>query len=155
VLSGRSLCDRPITRPEEFYWLCCVIVCDLETSWIRRPWLTGGSRARNSHTQHYNIIDSSWRDKAWWWLGISRNLLPDGLYCVVCVAVLSWSIYCELSSIIFVLQRFSTCATYFGLTFIPYSCWNGAEKRSHKCLLNTFEKLLYVCKTPVRWNCGV
>jgi hypothetical protein len=30
VLSGRGLCDEPITRPEEYYRLRCVIVCDLE-----------------------------------------------------------------------------------------------------------------------------
>jgi len=30
VLSGRGLCDELITRPEEFYWLWCVAVCDLE-----------------------------------------------------------------------------------------------------------------------------
>ena len=30
VLSGRGLCDRLITRPEESYRLWCVVVCDLE-----------------------------------------------------------------------------------------------------------------------------
>ena len=38
VLSGRGLCDELITRPEESYRLWCVAVCDLETSWMRRPW---------------------------------------------------------------------------------------------------------------------
>jgi hypothetical protein len=37
VSSGRGLCDGPITGPEESYRLCCVIVCDLETSRMRRP----------------------------------------------------------------------------------------------------------------------
>ena len=32
VLSGRSLCDELITRPEESYRLWCVVVCDPETS---------------------------------------------------------------------------------------------------------------------------
>ena len=32
VLSGRGLCDEPITRPEESYRLWCVVVCDQETS---------------------------------------------------------------------------------------------------------------------------
>jgi hypothetical protein len=32
VLSGRGLCDRFITRPEESYRLWHVVVCDLETS---------------------------------------------------------------------------------------------------------------------------
>ena len=37
VLSGRGLCDKLITRPKESYRLCCVVVCDLETSRMRRP----------------------------------------------------------------------------------------------------------------------
>jgi hypothetical protein len=32
VFSGRGLCDELIARPEESYRLCCVVVCDLETS---------------------------------------------------------------------------------------------------------------------------
>jgi hypothetical protein len=28
VFSGRGLCDRLITRPEESYWLWRVVVCD-------------------------------------------------------------------------------------------------------------------------------
>jgi hypothetical protein len=38
VLSGRGLCDGPITRSEESYRLCvCLTVCDLETFTVRRP----------------------------------------------------------------------------------------------------------------------
>jgi len=36
-LSGRGLCDELITRPEESYRLCCIVVCDLETSRIGAP----------------------------------------------------------------------------------------------------------------------
>ena len=43
VLSGRGLCDELITRSEESYWLWSVVVCDLETSIMRRPWPSGGS----------------------------------------------------------------------------------------------------------------
>jgi len=39
-LSGRGLCDELITRPEESYGLCCVVVCDLETT------VVGASRLR-------------------------------------------------------------------------------------------------------------
>jgi len=52
VLSGRGLCDELITRPEESYRLWCVVVCDLETSRMRRPWpavgrsATGGKKSR-------------------------------------------------------------------------------------------------------------
>jgi len=35
VLSGRGLCDELATRPEESYRLWCVVVCDLETSWLK------------------------------------------------------------------------------------------------------------------------
>ena len=41
VLSGRGPCDGLITRPEESYRLRCVIVCDLETSRVRKTWPTG------------------------------------------------------------------------------------------------------------------
>ena len=37
MLSGRGLCDELITSPEESYRLCCVVVCDLETSRIGAP----------------------------------------------------------------------------------------------------------------------
>ena len=38
VLSGRGLCDELITRPEESYRMCCVVVCHLETSRIGVPY---------------------------------------------------------------------------------------------------------------------
>jgi len=45
VLSGTDLCDELITRPEKSYRLWCVVVCDLETSRMRRPWLALGRSA--------------------------------------------------------------------------------------------------------------
>src|SRR5215475_11977777 len=39
VLSGGGLCDELITRPEESYRLCCVVVCDLETSRMGAPYI--------------------------------------------------------------------------------------------------------------------
>ena len=39
MLSGRGLCDELLTRPEESYRLCCVIVCDLETSRMGAPYI--------------------------------------------------------------------------------------------------------------------
>jgi hypothetical protein len=46
VLSGRDLCDELITRPEESYRLCCVVVCDLETSRIGAPYIYDISNLR-------------------------------------------------------------------------------------------------------------
>jgi len=48
VLSGRGICDELITRPEESYRLWCVVVCDLEISWMRGPDPLGGCRAKNN-----------------------------------------------------------------------------------------------------------
>jgi len=50
VLSSGGTCDELITRPEESYRLWCVVVCDLETSWMRRPWPVGGCCAKNKQT---------------------------------------------------------------------------------------------------------
>ena len=46
VLSGRGLCDELITRPEESYRLCCVVVCDLEISRMGAPYIYDISRLR-------------------------------------------------------------------------------------------------------------
>jgi hypothetical protein len=45
VLSGRGLCDELITRREESYRVCYVVVCDLETSRMRTPWPALGRSA--------------------------------------------------------------------------------------------------------------
>jgi len=47
VLSGRGLCEGLITRPEESYGMCCVVVCDPENSWMIWPWPTWGCGAKN------------------------------------------------------------------------------------------------------------
>ena len=39
MLSGRGLYDELITRQEESYRLCCVVVCDLETSRMGAPYI--------------------------------------------------------------------------------------------------------------------
>ena len=65
VFSGRGLCDELISRPEESYRLWCVVVCDLETSWMRSPWLTGGCCSKNKQTTkiicfYYNFFHSAY-----------------------------------------------------------------------------------------------
>jgi len=44
--TGRGLCDELITRQEETYRVWCVVECDLETSWMSRPWHTEGCCAK-------------------------------------------------------------------------------------------------------------
>ena len=56
VLSGRDLCDELITRPEESYRLCCVVVCDLETPRMRRPWHALGRSATEKKSHSINTI---------------------------------------------------------------------------------------------------
>ena len=46
MLPGRGLCDELIARPEESYRLCCVVVCDLETSRMGAPYIYDISRLR-------------------------------------------------------------------------------------------------------------
>jgi len=56
LLSGIGLCDELITRPEESYRLWCVVVCDLETSRMRRPWPALG-RSPTAKQKYYLYID--------------------------------------------------------------------------------------------------
>ena len=58
VLSGRGLCDELITRPEESYRLCCVVVCDLETLRIGAPYIYDISRLR---VNDLTLILLTWR----------------------------------------------------------------------------------------------
>jgi len=45
-----------ISRPEVFYRLWCVVVCDLETSWMRRPWPKGGCSDKNKDKKTWVIF---------------------------------------------------------------------------------------------------
>jgi hypothetical protein len=50
VFSGRGLCDELITRSEKSYRLWYVVMCELETSWLRRPWPARACYAKNKQT---------------------------------------------------------------------------------------------------------
>ena len=56
MLSGRGLYDKLITRTEESYRLWCVVVCDLEPSWMRGSWPTGGGLSRQKQTNKQVIL---------------------------------------------------------------------------------------------------
>jgi len=73
-LSGRGLCDELITRPEESYRLCCVVVCDLETSRMGAPYIYDIShlRVKNAIVLKYVTVTSdntgtgvSWQTTCW------------------------------------------------------------------------------------------
>jgi hypothetical protein len=57
-MSGRSFCDDLITRPEESYRLCCVVVCDIETSRIGAPYIYDISNLR---VNDLTLILLTWR----------------------------------------------------------------------------------------------
>jgi hypothetical protein len=52
---GRTPLDELIARPEESYRLCCVVLCDLETSRICTPYIYDIStlRVKYSRRQHH------------------------------------------------------------------------------------------------------
>ena len=55
MLSGRVLCNELITRPEESYRLWCVVVCNLETSIMRRPGPRGGGGLLRRKQTKYSV----------------------------------------------------------------------------------------------------
>ena len=75
VLSGRGLCDELIARLEESYRLWCVVVCDIQTSRMRRPRPTGGCRAKNKQTgaECQNTVWVSNFRSASHWLSIDKS----------------------------------------------------------------------------------
>ena len=79
VLSGRDLCDALITRPEEFYRLWCVLVCDLETSRMRTPWPALGRSATEKKCLKEILVSAPWR----WRNNIAetcRSYVKDSMY---------------------------------------------------------------------------
>ena len=80
VLSGRSLCDELITRPEESYRLWCVVVGDLETSRMRRPRPALGRRAQGGGPRNlilYNFNSIRQERFRTFWIDSYQDLLSD------------------------------------------------------------------------------
>jgi hypothetical protein len=53
--SDRGLCDGLTACPEEFYRLRCVVVCDLETSCMRRLWPTLDRSAKTKQIRNESM----------------------------------------------------------------------------------------------------
>jgi hypothetical protein len=67
VLTGRGLCYELISRPDESYRLWCIVVCDLETSRMRRPWpALGRSATATRKSRKDGYICFSWPELAVW-----------------------------------------------------------------------------------------
>ena len=58
VLSSRGLCGELITRPEESCRLWCIVVCDLETSRMRRSWpALDRSTTRKKNYRNFSLLN--------------------------------------------------------------------------------------------------
>ena len=85
VLSGRGLCDELITRPEESYRPWCVVVCDLETSRMRRPWPTGGCSATEK-----KIKSNLWVKTDRWARKVMTQVRPPAKPLEILSSILRW-----------------------------------------------------------------
>ena len=89
LLSGRGLCDELITRPEESYRLWCVVVCDLETSRMRRPRPALGrsatGRVKNQlHIEiHVNLF-------VFWWNFDGAIILSSSQPTIITMTTAAW-----------------------------------------------------------------
>ena len=87
VLWGRGLWKEPITRPEESYRLWCVVVCDLETSRMWRPWPALGRSAtakKKTHNHHacympapYHTHSFDYSNSVWWEIKFFPTFTPS------------------------------------------------------------------------------
>jgi hypothetical protein len=81
VLSGRGLYDGLITRPEESYRLWSVVVCDQETSLMRRPWPNWGAVAQKKgffESRVVNLYTARFKTKKFYvffWVFRRQNLI--------------------------------------------------------------------------------
>ena len=96
VLSGIAL-RRTITRPKESYRLWCVVVCDLETSWVRRPRPALGC---NSHKKknmyiHTYLLSTVQKFPAW-----HTNAAPNGKCCEGCIVPSMVRLMYQLKSVL-------------------------------------------------------
>jgi len=68
LLSGLGLCYELITRPEESYRLWCVVLCDLEISWKKRPRPAWGRSAigEKSNILQSLTVEFLWLNKIFW-----------------------------------------------------------------------------------------
>ena len=95
VLSARGLCDELITRPEESYRLWWVVVCNLETSRMGKPWPALG-RSATAKKKSLSCTSQYW---------IRRKFLTK--YCI------HESFYCQITT-----SMNHSCTEFFNLVRI-------------------------------------
>ena len=124
VLSSRGLYDELITRLEESNQLWCVVVYDLETSWIRRHWPTGGLSRQKTNQQNFcgrgsPLQVSSRKYDCVCWIGqrTAIHSFSMNMLITVMVKVSFMMIMAKLSSI-YVLLNAYTFRIYFFFAFV-------------------------------------
>jgi len=130
LMSGRGLCDELITRPEESYRLWRVVVCDLETSWVRRPWPAGGGGAvalkKNGNWKYgsvnYQILHTTIRN------GSYARGSPKGCLWPICRSQV------RLCSV--VKHRLQTNFHKLHATQAGFSCIRSTYQYCRRCLLS-------------------
>ena len=111
VLSGRGLCDDPITRPEESYRLRLVIVCDLETSRKWRPWPTGGWCAKKNVATFFPLGGLMWLMSSGRIVVYSKEILFTGFFNLVVLSMGTRTLF------------FSCCCCCFVCVSLHFVCF--------------------------------
>ena len=162
VLSGRGLCDELITRSDESYRLWYVVVCDLETSRLRRPWpaLGRSATAKKKCRWESSLSSCSWRiRRVSCSLILKMKLVPPsfprsssvlrafGLYCSASFGILFVSNLCMCFSHFswyFFISFTMFCAPVFSLMHWFYSL--SSFVIPSKCLKN------FICADSKRFS---
>ena len=148
VLSGRGLFDVLITHPEESYRLWCVVVCNLETSRIRKPWpwWTAGSRGGGGIALLFVDISMLWSAVlmvAMWPRAMEEWQIPfwnRGVHTIYTYPTLFSTFRCHLPNV----------AIYFA-RYLPrrkYRC--GLSVSAHSTLTLLFNTSIFKI-----WHCNV
>ena len=146
VLSGSSLCDELISRPEESYRVWFVVVCDLEISWMRRPWPTGGlSRQKKNKFQIITInfwvtVGAGGGNRTFpltgflkWQIGIEKTReLKRGIYCAASEGLTCFALNLNTG------EGFKQINS---IAYLPSSC--------HSSVLDKFQGILYSTRIPI------
>jgi hypothetical protein len=155
VLLGKGFCNGPITRPEESYRVRCTVVCDIETSWMRRPWHALGRSAKTSLT---NIALDQTQQFIYTASSVQRQV-----YSVKCTASSVqrqvYSVKCTVSSVQhlrimnFRFRFVSICHPVVMVVLIldPESCWIACFW-VHTCLYCVHTCLYCVCSKEAMPN---
>jgi len=165
VLPGRGLCDELITRPEESYRLWCVVVCDLEASWMRRPWPIGSCCAkrkillpRSLDVLHFwtdffsKMMTATGRESPpWqpqWWEKLTQIFKPVGDFFVILYSCNDWHDFPSMYIIRYTVTHNPTVQIFRPLVSAWYRPSSGLL---HNCILND----IYDGQSQSSRNCGI